>query len=97
MAALCGSETPTCEKTYIVKPEQSKPLGEAPPHRYGTPRYCIAIPTTPPYCEGGAPVGASPPPLDVGAATRASAAALIRACLRRSSASSSAICSLIEL
>ena len=25
-----------------------------PPQTYGTPRYCIAIPTTPPYCEGGA-------------------------------------------
>ena len=28
--------------------------GEAPPQTYGTPRYCIAIPTTPPYREGGA-------------------------------------------
>ena len=56
----------------------------------------MAIPTTPPYCEAGAPVGASPP-LDVGAATYASAAALIRAWRLRSAASSSAISSLMEL
>jgi len=37
-----------------VKPEQSKPDGVEPPHTYGTPRYCIAIPTTPPCVDGGA-------------------------------------------
>ena len=47
-AAWCGSETPTCEYTYMMKPEQSKPPGLAPPQTYGVPRYCIAIPTTPP-------------------------------------------------
>src|SRR5919201_1599577 len=57
-AALCGSETPTCAKTYIVKPEQSKPEGEAPPQTYGVPRYCIAIPTTPPWVGGGGGTGA---------------------------------------
>src|SRR6186997_2739393 len=54
IAALCGNEIPTCAYTYIAKPEQSKPPGLAPPHTYGVPRYCIAIPTTPPYFEGGA-------------------------------------------
>src|SRR5919198_1564499 len=49
---------PTCAYTYITKPEQSKPDGDAPPQTYGTPKYCIAIPTTPPVCEGGgAPAG----------------------------------------
>jgi hypothetical protein len=49
MAALWGKETPTRENTYMTKPEQSNPVdGEAPPHLYGIPRYCIAIPTTPP-------------------------------------------------
>ena len=28
---LCGSETPICAKTYMTKPEQSKPRGEEPP------------------------------------------------------------------
>src|ERR1051325_11088019 len=56
---LCGSETPICAKTYMTSPEQSKPLGLAPPHTYGTPRYRIAIPTTPPWIEGGATVDAS--------------------------------------
>jgi hypothetical protein len=32
-AALCGSSTPTLEKTYMTKPEQSKPAGDAPPQR----------------------------------------------------------------
>src|SRR5437868_4689927 len=57
---LCGSETPICAKTYMTRPEQSNPLGLAPPHTYGTPRYCIATPTTPPCVDGGAivvPVG----------------------------------------
>src|SRR5919108_3855817 len=51
-----GSETPTCANTYITKPEQSNPLGDAPPHTYGVPRYCIAIATTPPRL--GAETGA---------------------------------------
>src|SRR5438094_7792304 len=55
-ATLCGSETPTCAKTYITRPEQSKPPGDAPPQTYGTPRYRIAIPTTPLYWDGGATV-----------------------------------------
>src|SRR5438034_212573 len=37
----------------MTKPEQSNPDGEAPPHLYGTPRYCSAIPTTPPCVWGG--------------------------------------------
>src|SRR6478735_11960225 len=53
IAALCGNEIPTCAYTYITKPEQSKPPGLAPPQTYGVPRYCIAIPTTPPYCDEG--------------------------------------------
>ena len=44
VAALCGSETPTWAYTYMMKPEQSNPDGTAPPHTYGTPRYCIAMP-----------------------------------------------------
>ena len=28
--------------------------GSTPPQTYGMPRYCIAIPTTPPYCDGAA-------------------------------------------
>src|SRR6476646_453590 len=51
---LCGSELPICEKAYMTRPEQSKPDGSAPPQRYGTPRYCSAIPTTPPECDGAA-------------------------------------------
>ena len=36
------------------------PTGSAPPQTYGTPRNCIATPTTPPYCdEGAAATGAS--------------------------------------
>jgi hypothetical protein len=38
----------------MTKPEQSNPDGEAPPQTYGVPRYCIAIPTTPPWVEGAA-------------------------------------------
>src|SRR5947207_12940151 len=53
---LCGSETPICAKTYITSPEQSNPRGDDPPQTYGTPRYCIAIPTTPPWTFGGATV-----------------------------------------
>src|SRR5690242_6876760 len=56
---LCGSETPIFAKTYMTKPEQSKPRGDAPAHTYGTPRYCIAIPTTPPWTFGGATVDPS--------------------------------------
>ena len=37
----------------MTKPEQSKPLGDAPPHIWG-PEVLHAIPTTPPYCEGRA-------------------------------------------
>src|SRR5439155_15459280 len=56
---LCGSETPTCANTYITSPEQSKPDGEAPPQRYGTPRYRSAIETTLECVGGGAgPTGA---------------------------------------
>ena len=33
----------------MTRPEQSKPLGTAPAQTYGAPRYCIAMPTTPPY------------------------------------------------
>jgi hypothetical protein len=29
--ALRASEIPTCANTYLVRPEQSKPRGEAPP------------------------------------------------------------------
>src|ERR1044072_2302370 len=54
IAALCGSEIPTCANTYIAKAEQSKPPGLAPPHTWGVRRYCIASRTTPPYFEGGA-------------------------------------------
>ena len=43
-----------CAKTYMTKPEQSNPPGAEPPHTYGVPRYCIAIPTTPEKREGGA-------------------------------------------
>src|SRR5207248_11084011 len=53
---LCGSETPIWAKAYMTRPEQSKPLGDAPPQRYGTPRYRMAIPTTPPCVDGGATV-----------------------------------------
>src|SRR5436853_5311066 len=55
---LCGSETPTCAYTYMTRPEQSKPDGEAPPQTYGVPRYRIAIPTTPPCVDGGAEAAA---------------------------------------
>src|SRR5437588_12981559 len=56
---LCGSETPICANTYMTRPEQSKPRGVDPPHTYGTPRYCIAMPTTPPCTLGGATVDPS--------------------------------------
>jgi hypothetical protein len=46
----------------MMKPEQSKPDGLAPPQTYGTPRYCIAIPTTLPYGEGGAAATVPGPP-----------------------------------
>src|SRR5680860_1804617 len=41
-----GSDTPSCAKEYLTRPEQSKPLGDSPPHTYRTPTYCIATPTT---------------------------------------------------
>src|SRR5690606_13207079 len=41
-----GSEMPSLPYTYCVKPEQSKPLGEEPPERYGTPTYRAAISST---------------------------------------------------
>src|SRR6266508_5698868 len=53
---LCGRGTPIWANTYMTKPEQSKPRGDAPPHTYGVPRYRIAIPTTPPWMLGGATV-----------------------------------------
>src|SRR4029077_10592186 len=38
--------TPTCPYTYRTRPEQSKPDGLDPPHRYGAPTYCFATATT---------------------------------------------------
>ena len=38
----------------MTSPEQSKALGPAAPQTYGLPSSCIASPTTPPYCDGGA-------------------------------------------
>ena len=35
-----------------ARSSRSRP-GSTPPQTYGMPRYCIAIPTTPPYCDGG--------------------------------------------
>src|SRR3954468_15678172 len=63
-AALCGSETPSWLQTYIVRPEQSNPAGEAPPHTYGVPRYCIAIAAAcpPSVLEGGIGTEPLPPP-----------------------------------
>src|SRR3954452_24117540 len=49
----CGTETPIWANAYETRPEQSKPLGLAPPQTYLTPRYCIAMPATPPCVEGG--------------------------------------------
>src|SRR5207244_6181072 len=62
-AALCGSETPSWPHTYIVSPEQSKPLGDAPPQTYGVPRYCITIATAcpPSVLDGGIGMLTSPP------------------------------------
>src|SRR5207248_11125248 len=37
-----------------TRPEQSNPDGDAPPQRYGTPRYCSAIETTLECVGGGA-------------------------------------------
>src|ERR671930_2685631 len=51
---LCGSETPTCPNTYMTRPEQSNPEGDAPPQRYGTPRERSAIATTLECVGGGA-------------------------------------------
>src|SRR5205809_1046360 len=92
---LCGSETPIWAKTYITKPEQSNPRGVEPPQTYGTPRYCIAIPTTPPCTFGGAIVEPSgvdaptPMPLtdcDVRPARRDCAAAASWRCCATSAA-----------
>src|SRR5438874_9600553 len=47
----------------MTSPEQSKPEGEAPPHRYGTPRYCSAIETTLECVGGGAGPTEPAPPL----------------------------------
>lgn len=44
---VLGSDTPSCLYTYDVNPEQSNPLGVVPPHLYGVPRYCLAMPSTP--------------------------------------------------
>src|SRR3954470_10085228 len=49
----CGTETPIWANAYETRPEQSKPLGLPPPQTYLTPRYCIAIPATPPCVDGG--------------------------------------------
>ena len=32
------TDIPKCAYTYCVNPEQSKPEGDVPPHRYGVPR-----------------------------------------------------------
>ena len=37
---LCGRETPIWAKAKTTRPEQSNPLGEAPPHTYGVPEVC---------------------------------------------------------
>ena len=37
------SWTPKARKTKRTKPEQSKPVGEAPPYRYGVPTYSFAL------------------------------------------------------
>lgn len=37
---------PTLACKYLTKPEQSKPAGVKPPHRYGTPRYVSAMRTS---------------------------------------------------
>src|SRR3954454_9516373 len=58
----------------MTSPEQSKPDGEAPPHTYGTPRYCSAIATAwpPSVLDGGTgmlpPVPPTLPPLAAAAA-----------------------------
>src|SRR3954453_13317053 len=85
-AALCGSDTPSRQYTYMTSPEQSKPDGDAPPHTYGTPRYCSAIATAwPPSVLDGRP-GLLPPVLPptllppLAAAAAAVAAACSRAC-----------------
>src|SRR5881392_2755325 len=87
---LCGRERPICANTYETRPEQSNPRGLEPPQTYGTPRYCIAIPTTPPWTFGGATVEPSgveaptPTPVTGGGsacpATRTCAAAARRRC-----------------
>src|ERR687885_217812 len=87
----------------MTKPEQSKPDdGDAPPQRYGTPRYCIAIETTPPCVEGGAgPVVDPDDPDDATGATVLESASAGASCCcswtraassRRSSACRAASC-----
>ena len=76
----------------MVKPEQSKPvLGDEPPHWYGMPRYCMATPTTPPYCEDGRARREPPAAAAVWLRGGPRAAASRRAWRLRSSALSSAI------
>src|SRR5690606_17660599 len=57
-----GRLMPNCFITYCVKPEQSNPDGDVPPHTYGVPMNCCAksaIPLRPPPCPGA---GRNPPP-----------------------------------
>ena len=46
LCAPCGNDIPTFLYAYIVKPEQSNPLGDAPPYTYGTPKNFLAYETT---------------------------------------------------
>src|SRR5215210_8692833 len=77
----------------MTNPEQSNPDGEAPPHTYGTPRYLIAMPTTPPpWLDGG---GAADAPLSLEAtrvSTDAACAAGGLAARRARACRSSAAC-----
>ena len=45
ICAPCPIEIPKWSNTYIVKPEQSNPLGLAPPYTYGTPKNSLAYST----------------------------------------------------
>src|SRR5919106_6818259 len=81
----------------MTKPEQSNPvLGEEPPHWYGVPRYCIAIPTTPPCVAGGALVVETPDGEGGGAESLARACASRRRCRAASAAFRRSISLLIE-
>src|SRR5690606_20022364 len=56
-----GRFTPNCFMTYWVKPEQSNPEGDVPPHTYGVPMNCFAKSTSdlfprPPPADGELPV-----------------------------------------